>query len=122
MLRYLRRCVRGRNCSDGNADTNRRILDKLGKLERMMEIAMSSFDDLKNALSGVSDKVSTVKTDVETLLAKLSSPPGGLTAEQQQFLDDAVTQAQGIATSLGAIDAEANPPAAGGDTGDQSGS
>jgi hypothetical protein len=79
--------------------------------KRLEEKIMSSFDDLKAALDSISGKVSTVKTDVDALLAKLSSiPTAGMTPEQQASLDAAVSQAQGIATSLTAIDAEANPP------------
>lgn len=74
---------------------------------------MSTFDDLKGALDGISGNVSTVKGDVDTLLQKLSQiPTAGMTPEQQASLDAAVQQAQGISTSLGAIDAEVNPPAA----------
>lgn len=81
-----------------------------------LENIMSSFDDLKAALDTVTGKVSTVKTDTESLLAKLSAiqsaPPAGMSPEQQAALDAAVTQAKGIADSLGAIDAEVNPAAA----------
>lgn len=117
-MRVFQRLCRARIADDGYADTNRRILEKLGHLQRLMEYIMSNFDDLKSALAGIGDKVTTVKTDVETLLAKLTdlqnNPPSGMTPEQQASLDDAVTTAQGIAESLGAIDAEANPPAAAG--------
>ena len=76
-------------------------------------LIMSTFDDLKAALDGISAKVTTVKADVDSLLAKLAAiPPAGMTPEQQAALDAAVQQASGISTSLGAIDAEVNPPPA----------
>lgn len=88
-------------------------LDILDCLSQKMDVLMSTFDDLKAALDSVSADVATVKTDVETLLAKLAAiPPAGMTPEQQAALDSAVAQAQGIATSLGAINAEVNPPPA----------
>lgn len=71
---------------------------------------MSTFDDLKKALDSIATDVTTVKLDVEGLLAKLAAiPTAGMTADQQAALDAAVTQAQGIATSLAGIDAEVNP-------------
>ena len=80
------------------------------RLLQQMERLMSTFTDLKTALDAVAADVATVKTDVETLLAKLAAiPAGGLTTDQQAALDAAVTQAQGIATSLGAINSEVNP-------------
>ena len=73
---------------------------------------MSTFDDLKAAMDGIAGSVATVKTDVDTLLTKLSQvPTAGMTPDQQAALDAAVQQAQGIKASLGAIDAEVNPPA-----------
>jgi hypothetical protein len=82
------------------------------RLEQKVDRLMSSFEDLQAALASAGDKVTAVKTDVETLLAKLANiPPAGMTAEQQASLDAAVTTAQGIASSLGALDQEVNPPA-----------
>ena len=82
------------------------------KLTKQMERLMSTFADLQTSLDAVAADVAIVKTDVETLLAKLAAiPPAGLTPEQQAALDAAVTQAQAIATSLGAINAEVNPAA-----------
>src|SRR6266404_7985938 len=80
------------------------------KLDLVMETIMSAITDLKPILDSITGKVSTVKTDVETLLAKLAAVPTvGLTPDQQAAIDAAVAQAQGIADSLGAIDAEVNP-------------
>jgi uncharacterized protein YoxC len=84
------------------------IHEKLDFIIKQQEKIMSTFDDLKASLDTVTANVTTIKTDVEALLAKLAAiPTGGLTADQQAALDAAVTQAQGISTSLGAIDAEA---------------
>ena len=89
------------------------LQDKLDLILQNQESIMSTFDDLKSAMDGIASSVSTVKTDVETLLTKLSQvPTAGMTPEQQAALDAAVQQAQGIRDSLGAIDAEVNPPAA----------
>jgi|ERR1043166_1086084 hypothetical protein len=86
--------------------------DKLDLILQNQELTMSTFDDLKSAMDGIAGSVSTVKTDVETLLTKLSQvPTAGMTPEQQAALDAAVQQAQGIKASLGAIDAEVNPAA-----------
>lgn len=77
------------------------------RLEQKVDHIMATLADLKAALDGILPKVAAVKTDTETLLAKLAAiPTGGLTPEQQAALDDAVTEAQGISDSLGAIDAE----------------
>lgn len=72
---------------------------------------MSTFDDLTAQLAVIGTAVTTVKTDVDKLIAALAAvPPAGLTPAQQAALDAAVVTAQGIATSLGAIDTEVNPP------------
>jgi len=82
------------------------------RLERKVDRIMSTFADLTNALNAVSNDVTVIKADVDMLLAKLAAiPPAGLTAEQQAALDAATLQAQGVATSLEAINAEINPPA-----------
>lgn len=84
------------------------------RIEQKVDKLMSSFDDLKAQQVATDAKVAAVKTDVETLLAKLAAiPPAGLTPEQQAALDDAVTHATAINTSLGAIDTEVNPSATG---------
>lgn len=89
------------------------ILESAELLLQQQERIMATFDDLTAQLTAISAVVPTIKTDVETLLAKLAAvPPAGLTPEQQAALDSAVQTAQGIATSLGAIDAEVNPPPA----------
>ena len=87
---------------------------KLDLILSKQELIMSTFDDLTAQLTAIAAAVTTVKTDVDGLLAKLAAiPPAGLTPAQQTALDAAVTTAQGIATSLGAIDTEVNPkPAA----------
>jgi uncharacterized protein YoxC len=84
----------------------------LRNLFKTLEKIMSTFDDLKAALDATDAKVTTIKTDVETLLAKLAAiPTGGMTADQQAALDAAVTHAQAIVASLTAVDEEVNPPA-----------
>lgn len=69
---------------------------------------MADFADLKTALDAASAKVAAVKNDTNTLLAKISAlqanPPSGITPEQQAQLDDAVTTAQNLVSSLSAID------------------
>lgn len=76
---------------------------------------MSSFEDLQAALALANDKVSSVKADTEFLLKTISdlqaNPPTGMTPGQQASLDAAVSTAQNIATSLGALDDTVNPPA-----------
>ena len=85
----------------------------LGIVLDNQETIMSTIADLTATLDSIGAKVTTVKTDVETLLAKLAAvPTAGLTPEQQTALDAAVVQAQGISDSLTAVDKEANPPAA----------
>ena len=82
------------------------------RIEQKLDRLMSTFDDLTATLNSISVKVTAVKSDVDSLLAKLAAiPPAGMTPAQQAALDAAVSTAQGIATSLGAIDAEVNPPA-----------
>ena len=88
------------------------ILDKLDLVTGNTESIMSQVTDLKPVLDLIDTKVSAVKTDVDTLLAKLANiPTGGLTPEQQAAIDDAVQHANSIAASLGAIDTTVNPPA-----------
>lgn len=83
------------------------IIHRLDLLENRL---MASISDFETALAAIDEKVGVVKTDVETLIAKLAAiPPGGLTPEQQAAIDAAVQHAQNIATSLGAIDTEVNP-------------
>jgi hypothetical protein len=83
------------------------ILEGLGKI-------MSTFDDLTTQLNAMAVEVATIKTDVDTLLAKLAAvPPAGLTAAQQSALDAAVAAAQNINTKLDAIDVETHSPAVG---------
>jgi hypothetical protein len=79
----------------------------------MMEKLMNTVEDFEAVLTTIDGKVSVLKTDMETLLAKLAAiPPGGLTPAQQAAIDAAVVHAQKIATDLGAIDTEVNPPPA----------
>jgi len=74
------------------------------------EKIMSNLSDLEAKLGNIDAKVTLVATDIDTLLAKLAAiPTGGMTPEQQAALDAAVTHAQAIADSLGAIDSKANP-------------
>lgn len=74
---------------------------------------MADISDIKPALDAIDAQVTKVKTDVDTLVAKLGAvPTGGLTPAQQAAIDDAVAHANGIAASLGAIDAAATITAA----------
>jgi prophage DNA circulation protein len=76
------------------------------------EILMASFEELKASQDAIVGLVGKVKTDVETLAAQIAAiPPGGMTAEQQKALDDAVTQANAIKDSLSAVDALTPDPA-----------
>jgi hypothetical protein len=86
------------------------ILDKLDLVTGNTEKIMADVTDLKPALDAIDAKVSVVKTDVDTLLAKLAAiPTVGLTPAQQAAIDDAVAHANIIAASLGAIDTTVNP-------------
>ena len=88
------------------------IEDKLDLILEKENTIMSDVTDLKPALDAIDAKVTVVKTDVDTLLAKLAAiPTAGLTPAQQAAIDDAVAHANIIAASLGAIDTEVNPPA-----------
>jgi len=82
----------------------------VGLLLANTEKIMSTIEDFEATLTAIDGKVATVKTDVETLIAKLAAiPPGGLTPAQQAAIDGAVVHAQKIATDLGGIDTEVNP-------------
>lgn len=79
---------------------------------------MTALDDelsaIKAAQADTTTKIAAVKTDVETLLAKIAAfPPSGLTADQQTALDAIKANATGINNSLSAVDTEANPPVPG---------
>jgi predicted nucleic acid-binding Zn-ribbon protein len=92
------------------------VMNKLDKLTNQIRTGerriMSTFDDLKAAQDATDAKVAAVKADVEKLLDALKNvPPAGLTPEQQAALDAAVAHANAINDSLGAVDAEVNPPA-----------
>jgi hypothetical protein len=96
------------------AERDRRIQKWLGLILRVQENMMSSLEDLKAAQAVTDAKIAAVKTDVETLLAKLAAVPvAGLTADQQTALDAVVAHANAINASLSGVDAEVNPvPAA----------
>jgi hypothetical protein len=89
-----------------------RVETMLGTIIRNQEKIMSDIADLEAALTAIDAKVVTVKADVDELLAKLAAiPTPGLTPEQQAAIDAAVAHANGIAASLGAIDATVHPVA-----------
>jgi uncharacterized protein YoxC len=89
-----------------------RIEKSLGEIVETLESIMATLADIQSTLATVDTALGVVKTDVETLLAKIAAiPAGGLTPEQQAAIDDIAQHVQGIATSLGAIDTEVNPPA-----------
>lgn len=82
----------------------------LGTILEKQEMIMAEIADFETALAAIDAKVSTVKDDVAELLAKLAAiPTPGLTPEQQAAIDAAVAHANGIAASLGAIDATVHP-------------
>lgn len=86
------------------------LIRGIGILNRNMEKLMSSFDDLKAAQADTDAAIAKIKTDVETMLAKLANiPVAGMTPEQQAALDEAVAHAKSMNTTMGAIDASANP-------------
>lgn len=86
----------------------RRQPEWLIRIERKVNILMSSLDDLNTALATISTRVGNVKRDTETLLAKITelqqNPPTGMTPDQQAALDQAVSTAQAIAGSITEID------------------
>jgi IPT/TIG domain len=83
---------------------------KLELIIKQQEDIMSSFDDLATQLNAISVEVTTIKGDVDTLLAKLAAiPPAGLTTQQQAALNAAVATATNIGKSLSAIDLETHP-------------
>ena len=74
---------------------------------------MSTLADAQAKQAKTDTLIATIKTDVETLLAKVAAiPPAGLTPEQQAAIDDIANHADAINNALGGIDAEVNPPAA----------
>lgn len=96
------------------------VLVQLEALNQKMNLIQNSIGKIMATLADVQAKqaatdaaIATVKTDVETLLAKIASfPPSGLTPEQQAAIDDIAAHADKINDSLSAVDIEANPPPA----------
>jgi hypothetical protein len=89
---------------------SRIINGRLSAIEAKQDKIMSTLDDFKTILGEIAADVTTVKADVDGLLAKIAAiPPAGLTPEQQAAIDAAVTQGQSIKASLDAIHAEVNP-------------
>lgn len=85
-----------------------RIETTLEIINQNLENIMSTFDDLKAAQAVTDAKVTAIKADVQTLLAKLAAiPVAGMTPEQQAALDEAVTHATGINDALSAVDTSA---------------
>ena len=89
------------------------ILTHMRLLQALGDKIMSQLDDLKAAMRDVESKVddvaadvSAVDAEVKDLIAKLQNLPPSVD------LTDAITQAQGISTKLGAIDTalKAIPP------------
>jgi hypothetical protein len=96
----------------GTAERLCRIEKLLDTIISNQETIMADIADFETALSAIDAKVVTVKADVDELLAKLAAiPTPGLTPEQQAAIDAAVAHANGIAASLGAIDATVHPAA-----------
>lgn len=87
-----------------------RIETVLGTIILNQESTMADISDFETALSAIDAKVTTVKADVDELLAKLAAIPlPGLTPEQQAAVDSAVAHANSIAASLGSIDTAVHP-------------
>lgn len=87
------------------------IAMSLGNLKHLESI-MPTLEDIQTTLSTIDTKVATVKTDVEALLVKVTTiPTPGMTPDQIAQISDIASHVQNIANSLGAIDAEVNPPA-----------
>lgn len=85
-----------------------RIEEMLGDLK---ESIMTQLEDIQAGLGVIDTKVATVKADVDALLVKVSTiPTPGMTPEQIAALSDIASHVQSISNSLGAIDAEVNPP------------
>jgi uncharacterized protein YoxC len=75
------------------------------RIEQKVDWIMATLEDLQAVLDGIAPKVSAVKADTESLLAKLAAiPTSGLTPEQQAAIDGAVAKAQAISDSLTALD------------------
>lgn len=71
---------------------------------------MATLADVQAKQAATDTAIATVKTDVETLLAKIATfPTGGLTPDQQAAVDDIAAHADKINASLGGIDTEVNP-------------
>jgi peptidoglycan hydrolase CwlO-like protein len=96
-----------------NVQVSNAVLEILERLERKIHMVDHTMEELKALLDAQGAKLTKVKTDVETLLAKAASmPAAGLTADQQTLLNEMVETAQGANATLDATDAEVNPPAA----------
>lgn len=92
------------------AEQSRRSEVMLGTILNNTEFLMSSLDEVKAEQAITDAKIDAVKTDVETLLAKLAAvPTSGLTAEQQAAIDDIAAHAKAINDKLSAVDATVNP-------------
>lgn len=98
---------------DLEPDWAHRLNRKLDQVLKQQETLMATLADVQAKQTATDAAIAKVKTDVETLLAKIAAiPPGGLTPEQQAAIDDIAQHADNINTALGAVDTEANPPAA----------
>ncbi len=82
------------------------------KLEHIERMLMSEFDEVKATLTAVGDKVSKVKTDVETLQAQVAAiPTPGMTDEQKAALAEVTASANNILASISAVDDMTPDPA-----------
>lgn len=85
-------------------------------IHRKLGIAkiMSTLEDIQASQTATDTAIAGVKSDVEALLAKIAAFPaaGTLTADQQTAIDAIAAHAAAINTALGAVHAEAVPPAA----------
>jgi len=78
------------------------------RIERKVDQLMANFEQLNALLDQAVARISTVKADTESLLARITelqqNPPVGMTPEQQASLDTAVATAQKITDALGTVD------------------
>lgn len=85
----------------------------VARLEKFMSDTDKSFEDLSAANAVTDSRLLTLKTDIESILAKLAAIPiAGMTPAQQTALNDAVAHAKAVNDQLSGLDTEANPPAA----------
>lgn len=77
------------------------------RIERILVMVDHTLQELKDQGTANAAKLAKVKTDLEAILAKLEAfPRPGLTAEQQNTLNEVFEIGQGASATLDATDAE----------------